>query len=506
MKKLNTKVILVGLDGGSFELIVPLAEKGLLPTFKKMLDQGSWGVLNSTNPPTTPPAWSTTLTGVNPGRHGIFDFRYTYHATPSRPLITLKALKGLKIWQVIEKQKKNSGFLNVPILYPPEPLAGYMVSGMMTPSLESNFTYPPELKQKLLKNVPHYILDVDIPNYDVTFPEDITLFLEDVSRATQAEIDAFLYLYKNYPVDFHMVVLIAMDRIGHLLWKYLDSNSSFFSHPYSEVAKKGAMKAFKMLDQFLEELLHIQEKEEMNLIIMSDHGFGQTKAFFNVNRWLEEEGLLKLRFKKRLFKEAFSLAWHIGDSKFIKKTLPKKFQRLVRSKIRRSRSSFKSDLEDSIDWGKTKAFYASIPCHGIFIRTKGEGAVSSKEEYNKLRSFIKKELQAITINGEDLIDGIWDREELYQGPFVSYAPDIVFRASGYSVVPRPLLGQRKWLNSSLNEPNGFHRQQGIFIGYGERFKKQKRLKDISLLDIAPTVIDMLGLKVPPFMEGKIILG
>jgi predicted AlkP superfamily phosphohydrolase/phosphomutase len=137
-----TKVILLGIDGGTFSLLEPWMDDGTLPNFAKVRAEGAIGPLASTVPPTTPTAWTTCFTGVNPGKHGIYDFRESPLLHPERPLITLSSVKAPRLWHRLNKVGRKTAILNVPITYPPEPLDGCMISGMLTPGPEAEFSYP----------------------------------------------------------------------------------------------------------------------------------------------------------------------------------------------------------------------------------------------------------------------------------------------------------------------------------------------------------------------------
>jgi len=506
-EKRKPEVVLIGLDGATFDLILPMVEGGKLPAIGKFLKEGVWGKLESTIPPTTPPAWSTMLTGTNPGRHGIFDFRLTAHEDPQRPLIHLGKMRGMKIWEALNRMEKTCGFLNVPVMYPPSPLNGWVISGMMAPSKESLFVYPESLQKELLEKIPDYVIDVDIPKYDNTFWEDIEVFLNDLDFCTKKRAEALFYLWDTKPANFLMAVFIATDRIGHLLWKFCDTRSPLWKTKVGQKVRDRVEKIYAIIDEMLGEVAKRVSKNGSTLIIMSDHGFGETEAFFNANYLLEEMGLLRVKKESAFRKRMFYRAWKVGDSEFVKKILPKSFQRKLRDKIRKGRSSFINDVEPFLDFEKTKVFYASIPCHGYFIRRKGNGAiVRSDSEYEEIRKKIKRSLEEIRQpSGESLVTGIWDREEIYQGPMVGFAPDVVFSVKNYAIVPRPLLGATELLRGAENTPNGFHRMDGIVIIWGEGVKSSK-IEGAKMVDIAPTIMQLMNLPVPPSMEGKSLIG
>lgn len=503
----NKKVILLGIDGGTFDLFLPWIEKGLLPHMKKIMREGTWGHLASTIPPTTPPAWSSCITGNNPGKHGIFDFRESPLLHPDRPLISSASIKGTKLWHILNHYGKKVAIFNVPITYPPEKVDGCMISGLMTPGKDSPCFYPEELKDRLLSAIGDYVPNIDIPGYDVEAVEDALAFLAEVFYIFEKRRDAFFYLMESEPWDFFMPVFILHDRIQHLFWKYIDESFPQYHTDKGKIIREKIIECYQAFDTMLGELEKRIEHKDIDLFIISDHGFGSTLQWFNVNKWLEDLGLLKIKPVDNIKKKLFFRAMLLSDSPLVRALIPSAVQRAIRKKVRQTRSTFKSDIDKAIDWNTTRAFFASIPCQGIFINVKranGIGVVSPGQEYDDLRKFIKDKLLFLDdpITGKKLIDTVWYREEIYSGPVTRTAPDIIFVAQNYSTLGRQLLGAPNWLLSSQNAPNGFHRSNGVFIAKGNHIKTDSTITGSAITDIAPTVLYSFGLPIPSDMDGR----
>ncbi len=154
------RVIVIGLDGATFDLILPWVKEGCLPTFKRLMEEGVWGELKSTIPPLTGPAWSLFMTGKNQGKHGIFDFMVRNPEGYDWITINATFRKGRSFWNFLEEEGRRAIVFNVPVTYPPEHGKGAMVSGFLTPPGAEDFIFPPELGKKLEKEVgvfhPHY--------------------------------------------------------------------------------------------------------------------------------------------------------------------------------------------------------------------------------------------------------------------------------------------------------------------------------------------------------------
>jgi predicted AlkP superfamily phosphohydrolase/phosphomutase len=500
------RVILLGLDGATYRLIKPWSEDGTLPNFARLFEDCAWGELASTIPPTTPPAWSACLTGKNPGKHGIYDFRESPLKHPERPLVNLSSMQGRKLWHFFNSIGKQAAIINVPITFPPEPLDGIMLSGLMTPSDDSDYAYPPELKPELIKAIGNYVVNIDIPKYDVELEADAIRFLDDIDYSFLKRKEAFYWLMKNKPWHFFMIVFINMDRIQHLFWKYLDPQWKVYDSRIAKKLRPRIINCYRMVDDMIGELR--PKLEDTPLIIMSDHGFGSTRQWFNVNTWLAKEGYLKVKSDAKLKKQIFMFFMDLNDSQFIKTVVPKALQSAIRQRVRGTRSTFKSDLEAALDYSGTKAFFASIPSQGIFINVKrdGTGIVSPGAEYNQLRSEIRSKLEKIIDpeTGKPVVDQVYFREEIYKGEQMQYAPDILFKAQNYGCLGRQLLGVRRILQTSAHTPNGFHRPEGIFMALGPQFKAGVEIKGADIQDIAPTILNLTGQAVPDDMDGKVL--
>jgi predicted AlkP superfamily phosphohydrolase/phosphomutase len=502
-----SRVILLGLDGASYRLLKPWADEGILPNFARMFEESTWGELASTIPPTTPPAWAACLTGKNPGKHGIFDFRESPLKYADRPLINMSSMQGRKLWHLFAAEGKKSAIVNVPITFPPDDtIDGLMVSGMMTPSNDSEYTYPADLKPEISKAVGDYVVNIDIPKYDVELEADANAFLQDVEYSFTKRKELFWYLMDAKQWHFFMIVFVNLDRIQHLFWKYLDPEWPQYESKMAKRLRPRIIKSYQMVDKMLGELR--EKAGDTPIVIMSDHGFGATRQWFNVNTWLMENGWLKANPQVLRKRKIFMTLMNWNDSSLIKALVPKSVQSKVRGKIRRGRSTFKSDLEAALDHSGTKAFFASIPAQGIFINVKRDGAgiVEPGAEYDQLRNEIKEKLLQLKDpeTGKNVVDSVYFREELYHGEQAKYAADVIFVARNYGCLGRQLIGQSKVFQSSAKTPNGFHRIEGVFMATGPQFKSGHKLEGAQMPDVAPTILHLAGQAIPDDMDGRVL--
>jgi len=491
----KSKMILLGLDGAAFPLLTPWMDEGIMPNLRTLRDQAAWGELASTMPATTPPAWASCCTGVNPGRHSILDFRESPKRDRNRPLISSRSVRWPRLWHLLNRNGRNTVMLNVPLTYPPEPVDGAMISGLMTPDGDENYTYPRELADEMKTELGNYIVNVDIPRYDTELPGDAMAFLDDVEQAFKYRVKAFHYLHKRYQPDFHMAVFILTDRIQHLFWKYLDPSFDLYNSEMAALIRPRVKELYKQMDDAVGEIAG-NLPPNTNLIIVSDHGFGGTEAYFNVNQWFQDNGWLKVKPAEAIKKRIFFTAMKLNDQAWVKHIIPNGLQSWFRGKVRGTRSSFKSDLEASIDWDHTRAYFPSIPSQGIFL-TKPDDALTEE---------IKAGLKELKYtDGKPVIDHIWHGTELYHGAQAEYAPDLVFLARDYGILGRPLLNIGEWFSPSLNTPLGFHRTQGILFGHGPDIQPG-HIEGAKIEDTTPTVLYLMRETIPKDLDGQIIPG
>jgi len=501
------RALLIGLDGATFSLLDALADRGVLPGYSRWKAEGAWGVLRSTNPPTTPPAWSSCVTGLGPGGHGVFDFREPFHRDRARPLVTGASIRAPRIWDYLGDSGRRSCVLNFPLIWPPEELDGIMVCGMMAPEGDDRLTWPPEEAQRLRESVPQYRPNVDIPAYDVEFLAGARGFLDELERSLDARIAAFWHYYEQEDWDFFFPTFVFHDRLGHLFWKLMSGESGFDQHPFAAELCPRIDGIYRRFDAVIEDLLE-RRPPELSLFMCSDHGFGGTNSFFEVNTWLAELGLLRLRRRARLRSGAFYKAMEFGDRDALRRVLPESLQVFLRGRLRARRSSFGDALADTVDWSRSEAFFASVPQQGItIIRQPGKAgeAGCSQEHYDALRKRIKDALLGLRApDGEPLIDSVWDREEVYSGPYAHLAPDILFCARDYSCVGRPVLGASHWFKENADRPSGFHRMDGVWMALGDGIEAGAQVSDSAIEDVCPSLLYAMGEAVPEGLDGRVL--
>jgi len=275
------KVIVIGLDGATWDLIKPWTDEGKLPTFKYLMKNGAWGVLGSTIPPLSPSAWVSIYTGCKPSKHGIFGFVKRKEKSYFYRPISSKDVNVPTVWEILSEFGLKSVIINALFMYPPKPINGVLITGLGTPSQESDFVYPKSYRAFILKN---------FPKYDVDFNEDLLLvsnnakaFVSRIKEVTEEQIRLTCYFIKNGEWDFLFSIFRALDVVQHYFWEDKQLIYSFY----------------RVFDDFIGNLLADLKDENFVLFIVSDHGFAPVKKYFCVNNWLEQIGLLKTMKRRR---------------------------------------------------------------------------------------------------------------------------------------------------------------------------------------------------------------
>ena len=501
----DRRFLVIGLDGATFDIIKPMVEAGKLPTFAKLMSDGSWGNLRSTILPVTPPAWASFMTGKNPGKHGAFGFYSYKDGSYKTELATGLTIKARKIWDYFDNSKKI-GLIDIPMTFPPEKINGYMISGMPVPSEQCIFTHPPELHTEIISEIGDYMIDKDLMMGTRVNPIES---LKKLYSYTKMRQEAAKYLINTKgPFDFFMVVFRGTDFIQHATFKLLDEE---YTSTHVEEAKKFGKVIFQMyekMDRYLADLIEISG-QDCTIILMSDHGGGPLKKKFHLNRWLKKEGFLTLKNEssKRLKikkKSIFAILEKIGLSS-LNAFFPGRFKKL---NIPILLPYHKNPIE-IINWCKTKAYANLVWTDGVIrvnLKNREQKGIVDLKEYEELKEQIIKKLKEVTDpeTGAKVIDAAYKREEVYSGPYVKDAPDILILTKnleyGFTVT---LQGDDIFEKPADPIPAG-HRMNGIFLIKGPDIKKGLNLPVKDIADVAPTILHLMGNSVPEDMDGKVI--
>jgi predicted AlkP superfamily phosphohydrolase/phosphomutase len=518
------KILIIGLDGATFDLIKPWAAEGKLPTFERLLQQGVHGELTSTIPPVTAPAWTSFMTGKNPGKHGLYHFIEPCPGSYEMRYTNARSRLAKTIWQILNESGISVGVLNVPMTYPPDRLNGYMISGMDSPEDSTAITNPPELYQELQERFGKVSPQIRYLGYLKTDQrrEGVLKGLEEMDAHYLQLTD---YLLNKYPVDVAMVVFTSVDTVQHFFWQYMDR-----THPQHDAvgaAKYGEaiLRVYQRIDEIIAKLIG-SLPEDTAVLLMSDHGFHPTSArIVHINRYLFDLGLLRLHDSSQQWYHPQTLIQ--ATIKRVDTVLRRTLTPHQKAKVSRMFPGLRNMWEShyaglsNIDWAQTKAYCYEIltfpSC--IWINVKGlrpQGIVDPGAEYEQLMRFITDKLYELKdpMTGQQLISRVYRKQEIYHGPYLDQAPDLTLAWwDGVTLLGKPSFTQdghepvvsfTGGRPISAGEWGGTHALQGILVFRGKPFHKGKKLEQVEIVDLAPTLLHILGLPIREDMDGRVL--
>jgi len=508
-----TRLAILGIDGATYRIIRPMIADGELPHITRILREGASANLESTIPPITPPAWVSMMTGVNPGRHGIYHFVHRTIGSYQLGLVDSKNFAGMDAFSLLSRRGWTTGGFAVPMTYPPFPVNGYMVSGIPMPLKGDGGAWPEGTRAEMEKFLgKEYEPDINYAEYDgknEPGSEDLDRYeklRQDLFRVERERIDLKVEWLRRHPTDFYFCVLSITDRCQHYFWKFQDPTHDGWSQEgqdrFGEVIKDAYRLADEAVGRFRELL-----GEDCTVALVSDHGFGTFSADFFINRWLEDEGYLVIKKIPRWTLGVTTLADTLRRARlgFVCKVLPGPIGRLPVARPKRKTQRDKRD----IDWKKTRVFAAM---YGLCLNIKGRepyGTVPPGAAREALEQEVIAKLRLLRdpLHDELAVDDAIVSKDCYSGEYLQTAPDIQFMMQGLACLPKEDLnanthfGRRKYAAVS-----GTHRMDGIFaVAGGPQCPTATGAvyEGMHIQDSLPTLLHMVGEPIPAWMEGSV---
>ncbi len=483
------RVFVFGIDGGTFDIIRPAVEAGRLPNLARLLEEGCHGPLRSTIPPLTPMAWTSFATGVNAGRHGIYDF--SRFEDGHLKLSTALDRRVPALWTHLTRSGRDAVVVNVPFTYPAEHIRGIMIPGFDTPKVEREVFWPHEVYDELIGRFGKYRFDWTFPIGQKFAPEE---YLRDIEEVVAHRGETGRYLMQNHPWDFFMTVFTSTDHVQHVFWGLPDG-------------REQVERVYRAVDVELGKFLEILP-DDVNVVVMSDHGAGSIRKIFYLDNWLAREGYLtrpRSQMRRSLLKRAKSSA---------KRLLPVSMRKWLRARFPDLRNRVEGMIhEATVDWAETRAF--GIGMYGnIRINLKGRepDGIVDPSEYDDLLAEISAKLMELADpdTGEKIIERVYRSDELYEGPNRDPAPDLVIHWRDYAYFTKKgvdqgddIFGDYLNIDSSEYPHSGTHRLDGVFIGRGPSFVEGVEL-EADIRDLAPTLLYLLDEPLPEGLEGRVL--
>ena len=485
------RVIILALDSVCWDVLNPLITDQTMPALGAFLAKSNFGVLESTVPPHTAAAWTTFLTGKDPGRHGIIDFvkfdptqhRFSFHNSG--------ASRAESLFSRLTDMGVSCGSIFLPRNYPPYPIEnGYIISGFETPSTNVRFTEPDDLREEVLGVSPHLHF-----NFEDDWEDDSTDagFARNIERAISA-VDLLerlaVHFQRERATQLQVAYLQATDILFHKAWKWCDPATAVSNPGRREQIKK----FFRRVDQLCNRVLGVHSSSSTSQrfktggpktlrVIVSDHGHGSSKGRVFINNLLKDWGFLApLGHLKRVSRRLSLLTMNAA--------------------ARRTRSR-----ELPLDWSRTKAYLAHVGIYGfVYINRKGRepNGIVSAEDYDNVRQSLIERFKAEKIPGtsQPLFPQVFKGEKLYARKDELQLPDlVVVPADGF--YPRKKLTKGAPVRVTPNSIGGVHRTDGVYAFEGPGIVKANGVR-ANIADIAPTLLAALGKPIPATMTGNVL--
>lgn len=487
------RTAIIGLDGATFRLMDVLCDEGVMPSLAALRSKGVDGVLRSTTPAYTPPAWVSMLTGVNPGRHNVFGF---LSSSPQEPVKIAHAgtIASTPFWRLANDRDARVGVYNVPMTYPPATdVDGFLVSG----GLAAGWTSPDVRGFASDAEVGSLIAEVTNDSYPidtvVSYENDWSRreVIDDVTAIQVKRRRVLAALLERRDVDLLFAVFEGTDRLQHVHYQYLVDCSEWFSAPEAAAFRDRAWAYFRELDRAIADIV-AWAGEGGNVMVVSDHGAGPWEKTLNVNLLLDGWGFLHLPTASKLTRSKL-VAGPVQSA--ARKLLPRSLLLSAKSRMNRG-----------IDWGTSRAFASQVAEQGIHVNEAGAfpHGIVQDEDVPVVAADLTRRLLELTdpADGKPVVDAVVPRADVISGPFAPRAPHLFPVCRDQRIELSDTVAASSILTDHRDRPWGYHHQDGIFVGAGPAFTGGALPRALEIVDILPTAFTVAGLPVPGGLDGQ----
>jgi predicted AlkP superfamily phosphohydrolase/phosphomutase len=425
------------------------------------MEGGTYGSLTSTVPAITVPAWASMTSSKDPGQLGVYGFRNRAdHSYERMSIATSRSIQSTRVWDILSGMGKNVVVVGVPQTYPVTPVRGCLISSFLTPSTQSAYTHPPELKHEIAELLGGEYL-FDVPQFRT---ENKDYLLEQIYALADLQHEVVKHLMTTKPWDFFMHVDMGVDRIHHGFWKYFDERHPQYvaGNPYEDAI----LDYYIHIDQQIGERLALLD-DRTAVLVVSDHGGQPMMGGICFNEWLKQEGYLVLEYEP----------------------------------------DYVVPLEKcEVDWSRTVAWGSGGYYARLFLNVRGrepEGVVAPAD-FDAVRDELAQRIAEITDPAGNKLGSVaYKPDEIYR-EVNNIAPDLIVYFGNLSWRSVGSLGMNRiyTLENDTGPDDANHAQEGLYIFYDPHAASQGRGVIQHLMDVAPTILELLEVPVPHDMEGR----
>lgn len=491
------RVLVIGLDGATYDLLVPLVESGKLPNLGRWMARAALGVANSTRPFVTPVAWSTFRAGADPQSHGIFDYRWLDHDHRRLLMNHAGRVQGATIFDAVSESGDEVVSINLPMTYPVAPgTKGIVVGGIDSPSIEVALAPYPDFATRLVRTGARFDLDPiwrDKPSDFADLVRMVDATRDDFhGRVAAARVADEMTSWRLMIVQFQ-----TLDAMQHRAWRLFGVGPGPHG-PANWIAK--TLEAWQALDEALGELFELAERRGAATLVVSDHGFGPFREKINTPELLARRGLLKAPgFGSQVAYRLERGAWKAK----------KIFARATRPGRGTAQLSRPLAALLPIDWKKS----VMVPLHGalgsmVYANTPERFSKGPLNTPQRREQAIVETTAAFLEarhpdTDEPLFEEVLDLARRHdRDPIESRWPDLV-------AIPAPGFHTRQHFDPTgrLTRPDSSleatHRAEGVLMISAPGAQVGAQLQ-ADLRDVAPTILEMLGIPTPDSMSGRVL--
>jgi Uncharacterized conserved protein len=483
---ISPKVIVIGWDGATFDIIRPLVEQGRMPVIARFMERGAFGQLESTTPAVTPVAWTTMTTGCNPGKHGIFDGHQLDAATGRIRFANASMRCVPPIWSILSDAGRTAAVLNVPVTYPPDDINGVLIPGMFSPAQARDAIHPADFGHEFEKRFGKHIDSP--PKYD-----DPVRYLKSLLQGIEKRRAMVEYLMDANPWDFMFAVFMETDRVQHFFWEYRDP-----THARHAELGNAVERIYMALDAALGTIM-AKAGDDTTVAVVSDHGAGPLHTGIFLNRWLLDNELLHLT-------TPMESSLHPGTSHRLGRLTRKVLATLGIGTADDRADTINNRFRSTIDWDRTLAYSDGM---GGSIYFNEEQVDAAKRD--ALTFAIHNGLLSLKHphRNEPVIDAIVRREDIYHGPETDNGPDLIVEcAPGYQIyAPHEFLLHQTGNPEALFVDHpwcGRHEKYGVFLLHGPAIRPGTDFSVCAMADVAPTLLALMATPIPTHMDGTAV--